>query len=96
MTRYIHVEGLGVVEATPKTIAMRDRMKGRDKKSRLQIMKDIEPYQSIIDGEVIGGRKQHRDHLRAHSCEEIGSEMPNWMKRNKERRNERELDRREV
>lgn len=41
----------------------------------LTIIKDIEPYQSVIDKSVIGGRKQHRDHLRAHGCVEVGNDM---------------------
>lgn len=40
----------------------------------LQVVKDIEPYRSVITREVIGGRKQHRDHLRAHGCIEVGNE----------------------
>lgn len=39
-----------------------------------QIIKDIEPYRSVITREVIGGRRQHRDHLKAHGCVEIGNE----------------------
>lgn len=43
----------------------------------LQVIKDIEPYQNVaIDGGVIGGRKQHRDMLRAHGCVEVGNEKP--------------------
>lgn len=38
------------------------------------IIKDIEPYQNIIDGKVIGGRKQHKDFLRAHNMQEVGNE----------------------
>lgn len=38
------------------------------------IMKDIEPYQSMIDGRIIGSRSTHREHLRAHGCIEIGNE----------------------
>lgn len=40
----------------------------------LQIITDIAPYQSIVDRSVIGGRRQHRDHLRAHGCIEVGNE----------------------
>lgn len=40
------------------------------------VMKDVEPYRSVIDGSVIGGRRQHRDHLKAHGCIEVGNEMP--------------------
>ena len=39
------------------------------------IIKDIEPYQNVaIDGKVIGGRRQHRDMLRAHGCVEVGND----------------------
>lgn len=38
------------------------------------VMGDIQPYRSMVDGSVIGGRRQHRDHLRAHGCEEVGNE----------------------
>lgn len=41
-----------------------------------QVIRDIEPYRSMIDGSVIDGRKRHRDHLKAHGCIEIGNEMP--------------------
>lgn len=47
------------------------------------VVKDIEPYRSIIDNSVIGGRKQHRDHLRAHGCFEIGTEKMNYGNRDK-------------
>lgn len=40
----------------------------------LQIMKDIEPYKNVIDGNVIGGRKQHRDFLKARGLVEVGNE----------------------
>lgn len=40
-----------------------------------QVTTDISPYRSMITGERIAGRKQHRDHLRAHGCIEIGNEQ---------------------
>ena len=42
----------------------------------LQIIKDIDPYKSVITGEVIGGRVQHREHLRIHDVIEVGNERP--------------------
>jgi hypothetical protein len=39
-----------------------------------QIVRDLEPYRSMIDGRMIDGRKRHRDHLRAHGCIEIGND----------------------
>lgn len=39
------------------------------------IMRDVEPYRSVITREVIGGRAQHREHLKAHGCVEVGNEF---------------------
>lgn len=38
------------------------------------IVGDIAPYRSMITGEVIPGRRQHREHLRQHGCIEVGNE----------------------
>lgn len=38
------------------------------------VIPDIKPYRSMQTGEVIGGRKQHRDHLRQHGLIEVGNE----------------------
>jgi hypothetical protein len=38
------------------------------------VVRDISEYVSMIDGSVISSRKQHRDHLRAHGCIEVGNE----------------------
>lgn len=35
---------------------------------------DMRPYQSMITGEMITSRSQHREHLRDHNCVEIGNE----------------------
>jgi putative FmdB family regulatory protein len=35
---------------------------------------DMSPYRSMITGEMISSRSQHRDHLKAHNCIEIGNE----------------------
>ena len=39
------------------------------------VMGDIEPYQSQIDGTWIKSRSQHREHLKAHECVEVGNEV---------------------
>ena len=39
-----------------------------------QVIKDIDPYVSQIDGSLITSRSQHRDHLKAHGCIEVGNE----------------------
>lgn len=43
---------------------------------RPQVIRDIEPYQSMIDGHMVTSRSEHRDHLKAHGCVEVGNEDP--------------------
>lgn len=40
------------------------------------IMRDQGEYRSVITGEMITSRSQHREHLRQHNCIEVGNEMP--------------------
>jgi hypothetical protein len=39
------------------------------------IIDDITPYRSMITGEMITSRSQHREHLRLHGCVEIGDQV---------------------
>ena len=43
-------------------------------KSGHQIMFDIQPYKSMVDGSMITSRSKHREHLRQHNCIEVGNE----------------------
>jgi hypothetical protein len=38
------------------------------------IMGDIAPYKSMIDGQMITSRSQHRNHLKQHGMIEVGNE----------------------
>lgn len=38
------------------------------------VMDDIKPYRSMATGEMVMGRRQHREHLRANRLIEIGNE----------------------
>ena len=40
------------------------------------VMVDIPAYKSMITGEMIEGRKQHREHLKTHGCVEVGNDIP--------------------
>jgi hypothetical protein len=40
----------------------------------VQIMSDISPYRSMIDGRMVTSRSEHRTHLRDHGCIEVGNE----------------------
>jgi len=50
---------------------------------------DIEPYEAIgfKGAPMVTSRSQHRDLLRAHGAQEVGNDMPAWLK---ERKYERE------
>ena len=53
------------------------------------ILPDIQPYQSMADGSMITGRRQHREHLRQHNCIEIGNEsMESKVEKPKDNRRE--------
>ena len=41
---------------------------------RVQIMRDIEPYISQIDGSLITSRSKHREHLHRHGYTEVGND----------------------
>ena len=41
-----------------------------------QVIRDINPYKSMINGQMITSRSQHRTHLRDHGCIEVGNEIP--------------------
>jgi hypothetical protein len=38
------------------------------------VQDDIKPYKSMINGQMITSRSQHRRHLKAHGCIEVGNE----------------------
>lgn len=38
------------------------------------VIGDIEPYKSMVTGEMITSRSHHREHLRQHNCIEVGNE----------------------
>lgn len=39
------------------------------------VIGDIEPYRSMATGEIVGGRRQHREHLKANRLIEVGNEI---------------------
>jgi hypothetical protein len=49
----------------------------KDSKGRYHYVQgDIQPYKSMIDGRMITSRSQHRRHLKANNCIEVGNEDP--------------------
>ena len=54
-------------------------------RTAFHVIRDIDPYRSPITGERIGGRRQHREHLRDHGMIEAGNEKQEFLKRAPER-----------
>ncbi len=48
-----------------------------------QVTPDIQAYKSMITGEMIEGRKAHRDHLKRHNCTEVGNDTKALIDRHK-------------
>lgn len=40
------------------------------------VISELQPYKSMVTGEMINGRANHRAHLKQHSLVEIGNEQP--------------------
>lgn len=59
----------------PKTLELVPADEYRREAPRVHhVMPDIQPYKSMQTGEIIPGRRQHREHLRQHRLIEIGNE----------------------
>lgn len=41
------------------------------------IIPDINPYKSMVDGSMVMGRAQHREHLKRHNVVEVGNSFDN-------------------
>lgn len=44
------------------------------RRASYQVMRDIKPYRSMIDGSIITSRSHHRQHLKDHGCIEVGND----------------------
>ena len=40
--------------------------------AKVFIRGDLQPYQSMVTGEMVDGRSKHREHLRMHGVVEVG------------------------
>lgn len=64
--RWIYVKG------EPVEVGADYRPESR--RTSYQVMADIKPYRSMIDGRVINSRSHHRDHLKDNGCVEVGND----------------------
>ena len=76
----VHCNQCGKAEDSYRTVQNYDDLPnccGQRMERRIcapQVIKDIDPYISQIDGSLITSRSQHRDHLKQHGCIEVGNE----------------------
>lgn len=80
-TTYIQIEGK-LIEKPSKPLS-------NTQTGGCLIQTDIEPYQSMITGEMITSRSHHREHLKQHGAEETGDNMPKFLKDKYERTGDR-------
>lgn len=57
-----------------------EEWRGPSSSKSAYVVPDIQPYKSMITGEMITSRSQHREHLRQHNCFEIGNEVDHAIK----------------
>lgn len=61
--RWVYVDGVAYEGCAPES-----------RVASFQVMPDIKPYRSMIDGREITSRSRHREHLKDHGCVEIGND----------------------
>ena len=54
----------------------RDEYQLESRKTSWQVLPDIQPYISQIDGHIVPSRNAHRAHLRINGCVEVGELQP--------------------
>lgn len=63
-----------VYDKVTNKVVNRDLLPPRETSHGVIIMPDIAPYKSMVTGEMIGGRSQHREHLKQHNLVEVAGE----------------------
>ena len=82
-TRYIysHVDGHLVAKFENGDCVFIDQTYYAPVNEAPQVMPDIQPYKSMIDGSEITSRSRHKEHLKAHGCVEVGNDSSLWRPR---------------
>lgn len=63
-----------VIYAVEDGVVVIDKRDGPLAVKSFQVMPDIQPYKSMIDGSMITSRSRHREHLRDHDMVEVGND----------------------
>ena len=64
---WVYIDGVAYEKGTEPT------------SSGVMVMPDIKPYKSMINGEMITSRSRHREHLKAHGCQELGNDVLKYL-----------------
>lgn len=70
--RYIQDPDTGALVSADEYVSARDN-------ASAYVMGDIQPYKSMVTGEMISSRSRHRDHLKQHNVIEVGNEVKYMM-----------------
>lgn len=71
---YSHIDGHKVAEYRDGECVFIDETYFTPQVKTFDIMPDIKPYKSMIDGSEITSRSRHREHLKEHGCVEVGND----------------------
>lgn len=74
MRSHYEYRGGEVIYAVEDGVVTIDKRDCESNTKSFQVMPDIQPYRSMIDGTIINSRSRHREHLRAHGVVEVGND----------------------
>ena len=63
-----------VIYAVEDGVVIIDKRDSVPSAKSFQVMPDIQPYKSMIDGRMITSRSHHREHLHANDMVEVGND----------------------
>lgn len=63
-----------IQDANGRLVEVTESYRPEPRSTSYQVMGDIKPYKSMIDGSEIASRSRHREHLKAHGCVEVGND----------------------
>ena len=63
-----------VYDSEQGKVVPREEFHREPKQRGVMIQSDLQPYKSMVNGQMIEGRAQHRAHLKQHRMIEVGNE----------------------
>lgn len=72
-SRYIYDKSGNVIFAQEGDKIIKNRLP-KQKDAGFHVIKDCEPFVSMVDGSIITSKSRYREHLRQHGCIEVGND----------------------